>query len=257
MKSEKAFFEKKDGRFAPVSKQETPLANPTPLSCPVINTILRENISIVCNYIFNTFGLVAYSLLTGLTICHTVFVFTLAALNTQDLNLVLNISKLSLPLSGVFYFLTSLSIVYIGDRADIPRVNRKYIRAAIHNRKLSVLLNIIALFLTSISLILTLSLIHIDLQIHYFSIPGSEGWNQLWSDLITNTTTVACPTILFSVDSQSYSPTTDPVSTRVTLLKSFLLVRAVLCLCGWLIVISTPTQNRWFSYVNRVMREEI
>ncbi|KAI6661948.1 hypothetical protein LOD99_9716 [Oopsacas minuta] len=254
MKSEKAFFERKDGRFIPVSKQDTPPIDPIPHSnCSSRLSCSRTNLAHICNPIFHTFGLLSHSLLVGITIWHTVFVYTLASYSNLDLNSVLNVSKLSLPSHCIFYSLSTVTVVYLADRIDLPSLNRKYVLEAFHKKQYIIILNVIAFFLTSLSLIICLSLMYIDLQIHYISLPYSDGWDTLWPDLLTNSTTQNCQ--LYSIGTQSYYPVDIPVSDRVLVFKILLLVRAILCTCSWLLVESCPTHNRWYLYVKRVIRD--
>ena len=262
MKSEKAYFERQDGRFIPVTNQDSPPAEPiTQLSCPNRHTFSRVSLARICNSVFYTLGIASHSLLVGITLWHAVIVFTLASYTGLDLNLIMNLSKLSLPSHNLFYFLSTLTVVYLADKVDLLRFSKKDILEIFHRRQLTILFNLIALILTSISLILTLSLMYIDLQIHYISLPYSADWVTLWTDIITNststtttTTTTSCP--VYTVGLQSYYPVDVPVSYRADVFKSLLLVRAILCACGWVMVVWCPSRNRWYLYVTRVMKDE-
>lgn len=258
MKSEKAYFEKQDGKFAPITNQESPLPEPpAQLSCPNRDTFSRVSLAKTSNSVFNTIGGVSHSLLVGITLWHTVIAFTLASYTHLDLNLVTNLSKLSLPSHSLFYFLSTITVVYLADRVDIQRFRKIDILEIFRKRQLSVLFNLTSLILTAVSLILTLSLMYIDLQIHYVSLPYSADWDTLWNDIITNTTTTTTTCPVYTVDLQSYYPVDIPVSYRAGVFKSLLLVRAVLCVCGWVMVVWCPSRNRWYLYVMRVMKEEL
>ena len=259
MKSEKSYFERKDGRFAPITNQDYPPEPVTQLSCPNRDTFSRVSLARICNSVSNTLGIATHSLLVGITLWHAVIVFTLASYSGLDLNLVMNLSKLALPSHSLFYCLSTLTVVYLADRVDLQRCRKKDILEIFHRRQLTFLFNLTSLILTSISLILTLSLMYIDLQIHYISLPYSADWDTLWTEIITNstttTTTTTCP--VYTIGLQSYYPVDVPVSYRAGVFKSLVLVRAILCVCGWVMVVWCPSRNRWYLYVTRVMKEEL
>ena len=259
MRSERAFVERKDGRFVPLS-DDTKVRSSTALhSWSIIGGVSRVTLAHVCNAVFNTLGLVASSLLAGVSAWHAVLIFTLASYANLDLNLVANLSKLSLPSHSLFCFLSSITVVYIADRIDVVRLDKQFIAEILKLRRIGTLFSIFALLLTSISLIITLSIMFLDLQIHYFSLPETNGWRFLWTDLIANSSVppTNCPTSLYTHNSEFFSPISgQPISERVTAVKILVLIRAVLNLCGWIMVISSPTQNRWHSHLKELLAEE-